>query len=472
MKSFRSTALFAGIVLLFASYVYYFEYVKKNRDETKAEEAKKIFQVDKEAITEIHLKNIKSDTHLVLRKNQDQWSLTEPVSDLVEGSSIGPILSTIGSEKGEVVVEGEEVDLKEYGLDQPEGIVTVKTDKESFSVKIGTVKSFDGKSYVQDDKGGAVRLVDFAFADLLGKTASQLRDKRVLRRKLDDLTSIELVKNGKKQFVLEKKEGVWRFSEDEYPVGPEAIDSYLSTLENLRATEVVAEQSDTTAKGRYSLQKPAATLILGSPSERTVLEFGDAKDNLYIAVGQRPQILALAKTREKDIYKEKDAFKDKKHPFAFAADQVKSIRLETEKVKLEIVKDGSGGASWKLKAPVDGKILDDVKVDQLLRQIGDLEVGEFLRAKPGAGLKPPRNRVVLSTGEGLSVLELVWGDKVKQDGAKDDKGKEMVYVKTSKTDETLGVLQSQIDSLSHEGLLKEPRKENQEKPEATEKSSR
>ena len=222
--------------------------------------------------------------------------------------------------------------------------------------------------------------------------------------------------------------------------------------------DFVADGNGKAERGRFQLLQPEAKMIVKTPQQEVILELSKLKDGkFYITTNQKPFIMEMVKERFSDFNKTGEDFRDKKHPFAFADDKVKKIELRTQGLKLNLVK---AGTQWSLVSPVEGKELDQPKVESLLEKIKDLKVQHFLGKKNGNGLQPPRNRVALSTEDGLSILELMWGEKFKEQPK--DKA-ELFYVRTSKVDETFGVLESSINSLSYNELLKDKTKPVAEK---------
>jgi len=270
-----------------------------NKDEAKKSEAKekseKLFDFDKAHAKEIRIEK-DGKLAVALSKGEKTWSLTQPVQAEGDDGAVDTLLAAITGLKQKKDL-AEEKDLKQYGLDAPRLVVTIKLDdgKEQ-GLRVGMDNSFDNTLFVQKAGDPVVRVVDGFVKSSLDRSAFELRNKKVAH--LDDSAEVKRVEVSgvKSPYVLEKDGASWKVGGA--PADSGAADRVVSALKSLRATAVASEDGKDLAQ--FGLDKPKTTAKLATGSGTRTLIFGQSKSG---AVAQK----TYAKSDDSKVVYEVDA---------------------------------------------------------------------------------------------------------------------------------------------------------------------
>ena len=97
------------------------------------------------------------------------------------------------------------------------------------------------------------------------------------------------------------------------------------------------------------------------------------------------------------------------------------------------------------------------RVKSFLDRLKGLKAEKFLASDRSDLLKETTNRVVLNGKEGVSVLELAWGKEFREKSGSSEL--ELVKVKTTRSQEPVGVLVSAFKPILQPKLLEAKKKE-------------
>jgi Domain of unknown function (DUF4340) len=200
------------------------------------------------------------------------WKISEPVTadaDTMAVSGMVDALETL-KQKSEIG----DADPKQYGLENPAIVVSVKTDdgKEQ-AVEFGETNPFDSSVYVRKQGEKTVRIADGSTKTGFEKQLFDLRDKQVLHVDLDaDVRRIE-VAGTSPGYTLEKDGASWKMvAPQKEPADSNAADAVASVVKSLRATGVAAESADAAALKQFGLSPPRITAqvtIAADPGKNT-----------------------------------------------------------------------------------------------------------------------------------------------------------------------------------------------------------
>lgn len=225
-----------------------------------------------------------------LEKSGAAWRLAEPIDARAEYSTVEGVIGRIESgSMSAIVAEGTDIDLKPYGLDRAETTVAVGAGSASAILAIGGATD-DGKLYARDLSRPLVFTVDGSFADELGKTADDLRQRDLFGFRPFNAMRIEFVR-GDRADVFEKAKGdegdTWhRTSPTEQDVDATKMDAVLSAFSNLRAESF----ADTTRGTGLDRPTVVVTAEFGTTDDRQTetVSFGRAGDEAFAAPEGEP----------------------------------------------------------------------------------------------------------------------------------------------------------------------------------------
>jgi len=183
-----------------------------------------------------------------------------------------------------------------------------------------------------------------------------------------------------------------------------AVEGLVGRLTTLQMKSIAAP--DGGALAQYGLDKPAATVAIGSGSSQATLAIGKSSGEgaVYARDLSKPMIVTIDSTLLDELkkapadYRQKDLFDAR----AFNANRVELVRngvtTTVEKGKSKN-KDGQEQEVWKQVAPA-AKDADQTKVDNLIAAITQARASSFDQAAPKGALDKPELTVTITSNEG------------------------------------------------------------------------
>jgi hypothetical protein len=442
-----------AILAALSLYVYKFE-----RGEAPKE--KQVFRFAKEDATRLQIKT--ADTTLVCSKTDDQWQIEQPIQAPGSKDEIERLIERVATLQADRFL-GKNATLsdKDAGFDKPKVEVSIwlkgRSDPETLT--LGGETPLGSNLYARRGKTGQVFTVYSYLATDLQKKPEDLRDKKVIALKKDDVTKIQLAYVDRQILVEKKKQGdkdEWTLTQ---PIQAKAdsgsVDSILYSLEGYQVKEWVETAPKDLAK--YGLSKPQITVTLTSKDgKQETLLVGKKKegaDEVYVQNPARRAVVTLEAKAVTDLTKQAFDLRDK-HLLAFERDDVDKIEVTRGNTQIVCQKSGKGDKEeWKVILPKEVEA-DKWKVDDILWDMEDLEATKFVEDAPGDlakyGLTSPQVTVRLS-GKGKT-HEVFFGAEAEAS---------KVYVKTGDSPRVVLVDKSSMDNLpkSPDDLKKEEPKQ-------------
>jgi hypothetical protein len=203
---------------------------------------------------------------------------------------------------------------------------------------------------------------------------------------------------------FEKKNGEWQISQPSAGRAEfSAVDGLVSRISSVQMKSIVPDATDLK---KYGLDKPVATVRLGSGSSQASLAIGSAAESgsVYARDLSRPAVFtiesSLADELKKDAseYRQKDLF-DARSFNTSRLDIVRGGQTTTfEKTKVK-GKDGKEEEKWKQTAPVT-RDLDAAKIEALISAITVGRATGFVDSTANTGLDKPELTVTFKYDEG------------------------------------------------------------------------
>ena len=160
---------------------------------------------------------------ITLEKKDAEWALTTPVSSRADRfEAIGA--TSLASTEVQDTVEGDDINLKELGLDPPGHVVTLNDVKLEF----GGSDALQSRRYVR--VGGAIKLIDDPATAALDKDYSDLVSKDLFAPR-DELVKIELPG----LTLTRGEDGMWTAPAGTPNATPAALQALADGWKNARA---------------------------------------------------------------------------------------------------------------------------------------------------------------------------------------------------------------------------------------------
>ena len=113
----RNLGLMAVLFVGLGAFVYFYEIEGGKKREEAAEQAKKLFQFDKEEVNSISLD--RDSGSITLKKENGGWKLVAPIEAKADETAVDGLASELSSIQVERSLEPGSVDWKDYGLENP-----------------------------------------------------------------------------------------------------------------------------------------------------------------------------------------------------------------------------------------------------------------------------------------------------------------------------------------------------------------
>ncbi len=426
-KSFQAFALLVAAVVGYAIY----DYSSAERLEKENSKKNLLLSFPSDQISSFHLRS--GDTEIELQKTTDGWKMLKPAQDTADKLAANQFVEGLGFEKSlAVAMEGESVDLSPFGLDQPQGVLTVTNNAgEKTEFKIGSVRNFQGDSFLQRNNEKKVLIASSTWFSKLGKKPMEFRDKRLMR--LPNAKAEKIIfERGKEKFELAKKEGQWILSaHPQWKLNQNRVRELLAMLNATEIIEYIVEGDAKTEELRkWGLLKPDMKLSVSvQDSPLWTAEFAVAADHVHRArVSQPPFVFKISPADSNKFFEmTADSFRDRSEPFDFDKNQVREIQVRVAK------------QSVNFKA-------DDEKVKNLLSELSKMKVHQF----KGAAKVTLKNEILLK-GDKANVLQIQWGDL---ESPKSKSSERFYSARSSLHSESFTILEDDMAQLKLDELLK------------------
>jgi len=448
MRVFRQT-----IILLVAFLVIlgvYFLVIKPSEEKKqKEEQEKKIVNVDSSKINEIWI--TKQDGEKIgLKRVNSKWDIIHPIWVEADKFSVNPIASRYSSVEIERVIEKnvkDEEKLKEFGFIPPRFKVELKVKDEKEEEKrivilIGEKSKVGYSIYAkrEDDPENKIVLISASLEAVIDKNLQDFREKKPMDFVVPDVKKLVIVKNGKqeeaankKEYIFEKREGGdWYIKFPENTTYVKARESQvrdlLYSINGIKIAEFVSDS--TQPQNLYGLENPDISIeATMSDGEKYNLLLKIQPGKIYAKKPDRPNIFSVE--IQKDFYNTLFAslYRERKI-LGFYVWRVKEVSIEREQKITIIQRDPVNTDKFHLVSGNEKKELDSSQVKDLLSQLSNVEVVDFVEDNTDITkfVKTPKIRVRVDVDGRLTPYLLVLGDKTEKGIIGAEESEKSVYI--------------------------------------------
>jgi hypothetical protein len=399
MRGLRSFLLLLVIGIPVIGYAVY----EFRRDPVDADKKDKVFTLNTDKIEELAVKS-ESGEQTTLKKSGTEWQIAQPVAAPTDGSEVSGITSALAGLEQQRVIDENPPDLAEYGLAPPRIEVAFKVDGQEQRLLIGRKTPPGTDLYAKLASGKKVFLSSSYLEGTFNKKTFDFRDKAVLKLERDKIDALSVV-TPKRTMQFTKANGEWQMAA---PLKARAdfttVDGLISRLNTLQMKSLVAPEAASLAD--YGLDKPEATVQIGSGSSQAVLLIGKGAGEgvIYAKDQSRPAVITIDKSMLEDLTKDIGEYrlKDLFDARAFNATRIEVARgadtVAFEKSKTKN-KEGQDEEKWRQVAPA-ARDADQTKVENLVAAITGARATGFADAAAKTGLDKPEMTVTIKFDEG------------------------------------------------------------------------
>lgn len=404
----RNLGMVAVLFVGLGAFVYFYEIEGGKKREEAAEEAKKLFQFEKEDVNTISL--VRGDGSIIMNKENGGWKLVAPIEVKADAAAVEGLASELSSTQVERTLEPDVVDWKDYGLEDPNLKITLGLeDGRRLNLELGDKDFNQASVFGKISHQAKVLVLPTLLYTTVDKELFDFRDKSVLDFDREQVREVR-VRSRRKTFRLQKEGEDWSVRE---PVQARAdrseIRSLLSDLEFARVEEFLKRGA-----GRLKAYG------LNAPSSRVDLFLGDNRARKSLLVGKQVGTHFYAKDESGvDVFKIKEdlvaklnldlsKLRDRKMA-RFERDEVKRVEVKLPDRAFEFARDSED--QWRLRSPA-GHEDKSVLEYKLFWPLEDLEGKEIVdRAdldSPRYGFSEPSAEVKVVRKDDR-VIEVVLG---------------------------------------------------------------
>ena len=384
MRGLKSTLVLFLVLIGLGAYIYF---VDSKQPLGEAEKRDKVFSsVSSDDIEELEIK-AEDGEKTRLKKADGKWTIVDPVNADTDGGEISSITGSLIDTEVQRVVEESPKDLKAFGLDPPRLEVGLRTkgQTEFKRLQIGSKTPTGSDLYARTPDKPRVFLVSSFLDGTFNKNTFALREKNILKFERDKAETVELT-SGATTLQFAKNGTEWKIVK---PIAARgdfgAIEGIVERLSSAQMQGIAAQEAADLKM--YGLDKPSATMVVGTGSARATLMLGKTENAVvYAKDASRPTIFTVAPTIKDDVFKKvedlrrKDLFDSR----SFSASHVE-LKRGADTFTFDKTKGKDEKEIWKTGA---GKEADSTKMDELLSRLTALRATSFETA-PHASLKAP-----------------------------------------------------------------------------------
>jgi hypothetical protein len=371
----KSTGLLiaAALLAVLTGVLYWSNHHKTEDAKTSATPAAtKLLSFKDTDVTKIEIDK-KGTEQVELAKGSDgKWAITAPQSLAGDQDAITGVISVLSGLNSEQVVEDHAIDLKQYGLADP----SVKIDltmRDGKSQKILLGDDTPTGNAVYAAVGGDPRVFTLATysKSSLDKSASDLRDKRLLTVNFDKVSQVDLA--AKKQTIeFGRSKDAWQIVKPR-PLRADnfSVEDLVRKLKDAKMDlSASADADEKKISSAFASDTPVATARVTDATGTQTLEVRKNKMDYYAKSSAVAGVYKVASDLGMGLDKALDDFRNKKL-FDFGFDDVSAVEMHDGTKAYSLVK---GGQDWWS----NGKKMESMSAQAFVDKFRDLAATKFV----------------------------------------------------------------------------------------------
>lgn len=335
-----------------------------------------ILNIDPANVTAFTIKTKGAPPVSLARDANQAWQITAPRPMHADPEQVSLLLSSLSPLTAQEVVTKNAANLgasglSQYGLDSPAvEIDLTQKGRPGLRLLVGDDTPVGSASYAMVAGNARIFTTASSAKNTLGKTANDLRDKRLITLDADQMNRIELVRNGA-TIALDRTSGGWALQKPApYRTDSMAADGLASALADAEMQST--QPSEKEAAADFANATPVATVKVTGPSGTQTLEVRKGNTSDYVKSSVIPGIYQADPSLGDSLAKSPDDFRNKQL-FDFANSEPDAIDVQIagpKALSIDMVRNAQGW--WR-----NGRKMDGDSVDSLLSGFRDLTATKF-----------------------------------------------------------------------------------------------
>jgi len=254
----KNVIILAVVAVALGAFIFFVERHQPTTDEV-VERADRVFpKLDEETVVAVEVETSHGPVRLI--QVNEEWRLIEPMDFPADATAVRSLVRAIANLDAERTIPVGEVDLSDYGLDDPAlGVVLVDSEGRRFSLAVGDETPLGSNRAIRRGTDEEIVLSPDAFVTALDREIDDWRSRDVIDLLEHDLASIE-VSTVEDLILIAQDDGRWQLQE---PLADLAdrhqIQSLVSELNALRVSEFLAADGESSELG---LDPPEYRVVL------------------------------------------------------------------------------------------------------------------------------------------------------------------------------------------------------------------
>ena len=329
-----------------------------------------------------------------LAKGSDgKWEITAPQKLSADQDAITSVISSLSGLNSERVVEDHAIDLKQYGLADPSVKIDVAMkDGKSQKLLLGDDTPTGNGVYAAVSGDPRVFTLASYSKTSVDKSASDLRDKRLLTANFDKVSEVDLT--AKKQSIeFGRSKDAWQIVKPR-PLRADnfSVEDLVRKLKDAKMDlSASADSDEKKVAALFASGAPVATVKITDATGTQTLEVRKNKTDYYAKSSAVAGVYKVASDLGTGLDKALDDFRNKKL-FDFGFDDVSAVDMHDGSKAYSLVK---GGSDWW----DNGKKMDGASVQAFIDKFRDLAATKF----PDSGFTTAVITMKVTSNEGKRV---------------------------------------------------------------------
>jgi Domain of unknown function (DUF4340) len=390
----RGLYIATAVLVVLGGLWYWSQHRKPSEDATKtsADTPPVILKLDEGSITHVQMSKKDSPPVALDKNSSGEWQITSPKPLRADQSAVSGLVGTVTSLNSERLVEDKASNPAQYGLGQPSLQVDLsEKDNKSQKLLIGDDTPTGGAAYAMLAGDPRVFTIASYTKTSLDKSVNDLRDKRLITVNADNISRVELIKNGSDlEFGRNKDE--WQI------LKPKPLRANNTEVGDLvrQLTEAKMDTSADTSKAATDFAKAAsvATAKVTDSSGTQQLDIRKLKDDYYAKSSAVEGMYKVDSNLGKEAVKNLDDFRNKS-VFDFAFTTPNKIEIHNGSKSYFLTRGTAGEDDWWS----NGKKMDAGKVNDVISKLRDLSAVSF----PDSGFSNPAIELSVTSNDGKRI---------------------------------------------------------------------
>lgn len=296
MKRFKRLGILVIVfVVVLGATVWLGNYEEKKEQIQNSDEI--ILSIDPDAVTSLSWEY--EDTSFALHQG-DGWVYDADEAFPVDGETVTQLLEIFQNFGASFIIQEPE-SLDQYGLEEPTCTIYISTEAQTYTIKLGDESKMDAQRYV-DIGDGNVYLVSEDPFESYQLTLSDLIDH-------DEMPEFETVTlltfQGTENYTIRSEEESTTYDEDDLyytqddkPVDPDLVTSYLNNITDLNPTDYVTYNATAEELTEYGMDDPELTVTVNYTYSVESDDGETEKDTFVLHISRNQEELAAAQEAE------------------------------------------------------------------------------------------------------------------------------------------------------------------------------